>query len=256
MTAKTHGMALIHESASPFGMLQVAWSERTRTVTLYQGGYLQSRSDRYGIAKVDYIHAIYDLIRQGDARDVLILGCGGGTLGTMLTGLGLRVTMVDINPKAFDIAKEFFALSPKITCILDDGMAFLNRTRARFDVIVCDMYLGDEAAPYAGAPMFLQLAARRLKPLGRIFLNVIVYGDADPMADRIAQAAKFVNLNARILDGSGKIGRNAVLAIGAVEKLRRPKLTLIPDGGSANLAKALEAYGFRRPSLQRGIQRT
>jgi len=116
------------------------------------------------------------------------------------------------------------------------------------------MYLGDEAAPYAGAPVFLQLASRRLKPLGRIFLNVIVYGDADPMADRIAQAAKFVNLNARILDGSGKVGRNAVLAIGAVEKLRRPKLTLIPDGGAAGLAQALDAYGFRRASMQRGIQ--
>ena len=136
MNAKTHGMALIHECASPFGKLQVAWSERTKTLTLYQGGYLQSRSDRYGIAKVDYIHAIYELIRQGEARDVLILGCGGGTLGTMLTGLGLRVTMVDFNPKAFDIAREYFALPAKTTCIVDDGMAFLNRTRARFDVIV------------------------------------------------------------------------------------------------------------------------
>jgi len=68
MNAKTHGMALIHECASPFGKLQVAWSERTKTLTLYQGGYLQSRSDRYGIAKVDYIHAIYELIRQGEAR--------------------------------------------------------------------------------------------------------------------------------------------------------------------------------------------
>jgi hypothetical protein len=58
----------------------------------------------------------------------------------------------------------------------------------------------------------------------------------------------------RILDGTGYVGRNAVVAIGAVDGLRRPRLRQPPETGRAALDAALDRYKFRRPSKQRAFR--
>jgi spermidine synthase len=260
ITTNRRGMAVLYQGQSPFGELLVTWSARARTVSLYHQDFLQSRADINGIAKVDYIHAIHDMALQGRALapkaapDALLLGCGGGTLGTMLSRDHWRVTMVDINPMAFELARRFFDLAPNIACLVEDGFGFLRRTRAKFDVIVCDMYLGDEVAPYSAAPSFIAQAAKRLRPGGRIFLNVIVYGDRDPAADRLALAAKAVGLTARILDGRGHVGRNAVLCLGDVTHLRKPRLRQPPQTGAGVMEQAIAKYRFRRISRARALK--
>jgi 2-polyprenyl-3-methyl-5-hydroxy-6-metoxy-1,4-benzoquinol methylase len=257
-------MGILHRGPSPFGEMLVTWSARSRTVNLYHAGFLQSRADSNGVSKVDYIHAIHGLAIQGGPRlsplfsrhrgDVLMLGCGGGTIGTMLARDGYRVTVIDVNPIAFELARRFFSLDPSVACLVEDGFGFLKRTRAKFDIIICDMYLGSDVAPYAGAPEFIALAAKRLRTDGRIFMNVIVYGDLDPTADRVAMAAQSTGLKVRILDGTGYVGRNAVVAIGAVDGLRRPRLRQPPETGRTALDAALDRYKFRRPSKQRAFR--
>ena len=46
-----------------------------------------------------YVHAIYALLAQSQAQQILMIGCGGGTLGTMLAAAARQVTIVDINPE-------------------------------------------------------------------------------------------------------------------------------------------------------------
>lgn len=244
-------MIALDSRETPFGTLQVAWSERLRAVTLYHGGFLQSRSDRTGISLADYIHAMYGLAVQRPAGRALILGCGGGNLATMLARSGWSVTLVDIIPATFDLARSYFALAPSITCVHADGFHHLSQSRASHDLIVADMFLGDTAADFAAAPQFLTLARRRLRPGGMILSNIILYGDDDPRADRAALAARHAGLDVRLLDGRGAVGRNAVLAAGAVRGLRRPRLILTPERGGARLALALEALAFRAPSARR-----
>ena len=58
--------------------------DATGKVSYWQSEYHQSAADRTGVSTADYIHAMYFFLMQAGVRDVLMIGCGGGTLATML----------------------------------------------------------------------------------------------------------------------------------------------------------------------------
>ncbi|HYJ35958.1 MAG TPA: hypothetical protein VEV64_07370, partial [Rhizomicrobium sp.] len=79
-------------------------------VSYWQGEYHQSAADRNGVSTADYIHAMYFFLMQAGARDVLMIGCGGGTLATMLVRSQVQVTVVDLHTFSFDVARKYFQL--------------------------------------------------------------------------------------------------------------------------------------------------
>jgi hypothetical protein len=46
-----------------------------------EGGFIQSEIDPGSVSLASYIHAIYGLLYQADSQNILMIGCGGGTLG-------------------------------------------------------------------------------------------------------------------------------------------------------------------------------
>src|SRR6266853_1091829 len=86
---------------SRFGLITILQDERKGSIVYLQAGFFQSEADRNGVSMVSYIHAIYDLLGQADSRKVLMIGCGGGTLATMLCKNGREVTVLDKVPQAF-----------------------------------------------------------------------------------------------------------------------------------------------------------
>src|SRR5256885_2491509 len=90
--------------------------DTTGKVSYWQGEYHQSAADRNGVSSADYIHAMYFFLMQALARDVLMIGCGGGTLATMLHRSGVKVTAVDLHKLSFDIARDYFHLPADIPC--------------------------------------------------------------------------------------------------------------------------------------------
>src|SRR6185312_17535290 len=95
--------------------------ETTGKVSYWQGEYHQSAADRTGVSTADYIHAMHFFLMQAGARDVLMIGCGGGTLATMLSRSGIAVTLVDLHKLSFDIARGWFALPEAVECFVSDG---------------------------------------------------------------------------------------------------------------------------------------
>ena len=96
--------------ASKFGLIKLHFRKRIRTLTYEQKGGWQSRADVNGISLDAHIHAIYGLVLQHAGKSVLMIGCGGGTLGTMLARAGRRVSIVEINPVSIRLAKRYFGL--------------------------------------------------------------------------------------------------------------------------------------------------
>src|ERR1700761_7441667 len=88
--------------------LVIEQNNATGKVSLWQAGDNHSVADARGVSLADYIHAMYGLIRQAKARRVLLIGGGGGTLATMLHRVGIAVTVVDVDPAAFEIARRYF----------------------------------------------------------------------------------------------------------------------------------------------------
>ena len=218
----------------------------TGKVSYWQGEYHQSAADRNGTSTADYIHAMHFFLMQAQVRDVLMIGCGGGTLATMLAQSQVEVTVVDLHRHSFDIARKYFHLPDAVTCQVADGVQYLKSNRRRHDAIVLDAF-GDKGMPAAFMqPAFFRLARARLKPRNSLFLmNVIVEDDDDRTPDILVGAMRAEWGRVRLLDTDGWTDRNAVIAAGAVTKLKKPRVLMAPSPGAAKLERQLDILDFR-----------
>jgi SAM-dependent methyltransferase len=218
----------------------------TGGVSFWQKNDNQSVADRNGISLADYIHAMYGFLRQAKAQRVLMIGCGGGTLATMLHRAGVHVTLIDIDALSFAIAAPYFHLPEEIERHVGDGVRFLRHHRRRYDAIVLDAYVDTKIPRQFLQPSFFRLAKARLRAHGAIFLvNILTANDDDRTPDRIAQLMRQAWRQVRLLDADGWEDRNAVGLAGAVSKLRRPRLLVPPARCARKVASGLKAFEFR-----------
>jgi cyclopropane fatty-acyl-phospholipid synthase-like methyltransferase len=215
-------------------------------VSYWQKEYHQSAADASGVSTADYIHAMYFFLQQAQCRDVLMIGCGGGTLATMLHRSGVRVTVVDIHKMSFDIARGYFHMPDGIDCHVADGIAYLKRYAYRHDAIVLDAFGAGGMPDKFKSPAFFQLARSRLAARGALFLmNVIVDDDDDSTPDDLVRIMRGQWARVRLLDTDGWVDRNAVIAAGAVTGLKKPVVLMPPRPGAPKLARELAILDWR-----------
>src|SRR5256714_10217576 len=134
------------------------------------------------------------------ATNILVLGCGGGNLATLLARLGKELTIVDNNPISFMIAQRYFGLPDGLPLIVSDFRKFILDDDLLYDGIAIDV----------GGPDFhfddefdvetCDAIRARLTPGGRIVMNVLVANDIDPVPDRIAARLAGGRLGTAIID--------------------------------------------------------
>lgn len=239
-------MIAIAKLESEFGDIEVL-EYRARELFFYvQGGCFQSETDRDGISLAPYIHAIYSLLMQAGARDVLMIGCGGGSLGTMLVKANVQVTIVDKNQASFEIARNYFRLPDSIDCHVADGKEFLLGTTHSYDAIVLDAYDGGSIPLHLRTRGFFRLVQSRLDQFrGRLIANVHALHDLDCAPDQYATFAKSAFNDVRLLDAQGVVGRNALIVAGNVRNLRKPTLLMPPLLDRDEIAVGLGRMAFR-----------
>ena len=145
--------------ASKYGVIKLRFRKRSRTLTYEQKGGYQSTADCNGVSVDAHIHALYGLTLQRPGKSVLMIGCGGGTLGTMLARAGRRVSIVEIDPVSFTMAKRYFGLPRNVACHVGDGLAFMQRTRRRYDVLIIDAFSGENIPAHMKGAAFFKAAA-------------------------------------------------------------------------------------------------
>lgn len=233
--------------SSVFGEITVFKNSSDGTVLYAHGDCFQSEADANGVSLAPYIHALHDLILQAGARRVLMIGCGGGTLATLLMRSAIDVTVVDIDGSAFDVARRYFALPSDLACHVGDGAAFLQRSDDVYDAIVLDAYEGDRIPAHFCAAPFLALARERLSPARGCFLaNVHVLHDLDTTPDRLAATMGTVWEDVRVLDARGRAKRNAIVMAGAVAALAPPRLIVRPAISADEIAEEIGQLAFRQ----------
>ncbi len=223
----------------------LAQDNRTGGISYWQAQDHQSVADRYGVSLAEYIHALFGLVCQKRPRHVLMIGCAGGTLATMLCRAGIRVTLVDIDPLSFQIARRYFHMPEAVECHARDGAAFLRRRTTRYDAIILDAFSDEIIPPHLLTDTFFRLVKARLRRGGIFLVNIVVRDDGDPTPDTIARAMKKAWRGVRLLDADGFENRNAVAIGGAVKGLKRPRLLMKPAHGARALAKSLAQLSFR-----------
>ena len=230
---------------SKFGVITLRYRKKSRTLTYEQKGGNQTAVDRYGVSLDAYIHALFGLVTQSAAKKVLMIGCGGGALGTMLARSGRHVTIVDIDKVPFALAKRYFGLPAAVTCHVGDGLTFLQNTRRRYDVLIVDAFIGEDMPAHMKGETFYTAARRCLRDDGIAFVNVCLNRKSDPAADGISQRFHAAGWSVRLLDEPGG-ERNAIVMAGAVKSLRRPQMLMPPATDEKQARRRLKAMRFRR----------
>jgi spermidine synthase len=203
-------MRLLGRYQGRCGQIEVVEFQKDGSRLYFEEGVHQSKAAPDGESQYTYVKLMDTLLAQ--AANVLVLGCGGGTLGTMLFRQGKRVTIVDHNPISFVIARQFFALPAGVSCVVSDFRDFLFQSTTEFDGIAIDVggpgfSFGDEF----DMPTCRAVRAA-LVPNGRIVMNMLADHDFDPVPDRIARRLSGGTLRAQIFDEPGIPSRNAVIA--------------------------------------------
>jgi protein-L-isoaspartate O-methyltransferase len=217
----------------------------TGGISFWERSDNQSAADRHGVSLADYIHAMYGFIRQAKCRHVLMIGCGGGTLATMLRRVRIKVTIADIDGRNFEIARSYFHMPQDVECHVADGKAFLRRDPRRYDAIVLDAYSDNAMPRHFVKHAFFELMKLRLRPRGIVVANILAANDDDRGPDRIARLMKQTWKQVRLLDADGWDNRNVVALAGAIRELKPPRLVMRPQRCAKKIAADLKGMDFR-----------
>lgn len=164
----------IFEETTPYSNFQVVQREDGRSLIINRSS--ASFMDTDTRAGWPYIETIKRAIFSGEqkSRRVLVLGAGGFSL-TAAGSNGAEVTYVDVDARMKDVAEEKF-LKQEVNgqFVIEDARSFLLTREQTWDTIVVDLYTNASTIPMHTATYeFAQLVNSRLKPEGRVILNIV-----------------------------------------------------------------------------------
>src|SRR6266446_2662947 len=177
-------------------------------------------------------------IRQSQATP------GGGNLATRLARLGKELTIVDNNPISFVIAQRYFGLPDGLPLVVSDFRKFILDDDLLYDGIAVDVGGPDFCFDDEFDVETCDAIRARLRPGGRIVMNVLVANDIDPVPDRIAARLAGDRLGTWIIDEQGVQDRNAIIACVPEKQLNaRPALAEV-------MQNSLERWSIRQGRLR------
>jgi spermidine synthase len=238
-------MIQVETVPSAYGTITIARNPSSGTLVYDVNGQRQGAMDKSGVSLAYYIHAFYGLLTQAKARNILMIGAAGCTLGTMLARAKCQVTIVDINPVSFDLARRHFSLPHSVTCHTAEGAHFLRSDSHSYDAIVLDAFHGPHTPSHLQTPEFFALVRGRLAPGGTVFANILIKHFFDNGPDRVARSMKRVWNGVRVLETVGPPDRNAIVMAGDVAQLREPQLLVRPQTNPQVIADELGRMKFR-----------
>ncbi len=227
------------------GAVRLSYDKKTGALVYWLRGGNQTAIDASGRSLDTYIHALYGLLAQRKPGRALMIGCGGGVLGRMLTRDGWDVTIVDIDPRSFQLARKHFGLQKAVDCRVADGLAFLQKSRRAYDALIVDAFIGEKIPAHLTTDAFCAAARKRLSKNGLLLMNVCLDSRKDLTADDMAYRFKSGGWSVRLLDQRGG-PRNALVLAGDAKKLRAPALIHPPAIERPRVRRELKGMRFRR----------
>lgn len=123
-------------------------------------------------------------------KNILIFGVGGGGLFHILNRRfrNAKLIGVDIDDSIINIAKNYFGLDgiPSLTLIRQDARSF--RSYTLYDLVIVDLYIGNDVPEFVTKKTFLLRMYRMLAPNGQMVLNY--YNEFN----KVQNAAKIASL--------------------------------------------------------------
>lgn len=141
---------IIYQNDGVFSSVMVVDDYQTRYLLVNY--IIQSFVDFKNDKTLDYANVIDSVFiaHQWKNKKILILGLGGGIIANKLSKYSSEITGVEIDPRIIDCAKKYFNLNlnKKVKTICDDAQWFLKKDTAHYDVIIMDLFNGEEPPSY------------------------------------------------------------------------------------------------------------
>jgi spermidine synthase len=167
---------ILYHSQGYYGEVRIVDLEDRRYLLV--DGTIQSGIEKVGRRSVFRVHrAMAELLAgafpPGREGRGLVIGLAGGVLPGMLSRAGLRLDVVEIDPRMLALAIRYFDYRPGSgRIVVADGRVFLRGTQEKYDAIVLDAFLADTVPFHLLTRESFVLVARRLRQEGVFLLNI------------------------------------------------------------------------------------
>lgn len=134
-----------------------------------------------------------DLSHRGSA---LVLGLGGGDLAKILDKLrpDWTTVFVELVPEVVKVAEEYFGVgtTSKRNIVVSDAQIYIVTNRKRHDLVIVDLYNGDDVPKFVSSGKFMREVVRALKPGGKAIFNYASHSFGVNDFDRFERKLKSV----------------------------------------------------------------
>lgn len=148
-------------------VIQVEEKDGLRLLTI--DGKVQA-AVRPGAAAPDPVVPLLRAMRP-KARRVLVVGLGSGRTAGDLAAAGLEVEAVELEPAVVDMARAHFGYRGNAS--VGDGLAHIDASRARWDVILIDALTSDAPPAHLVDAPALETIAAHLEPDGVVAIRLL-----------------------------------------------------------------------------------
>lgn len=114
-------------------------------------------------------------------KTALILGLGGGTVAWQLREIykDVEITGVEIDPIMVELGKKYLKWDEETKVLIGDAVdevKKLTKAKKKFDLILIDMYVGEEVPEKISSEKFVKEVKTLVKERGFIVFNRTYYG--------------------------------------------------------------------------------
>lgn len=122
-------------------------------------------------------------------NQILILGVGGGSvIKTLVDEIKFKgsITGVEIDPEIINIANTYFKLDEikNLTIVIDDAFEFVLKTKAKYDLIVVDIFQDTTMPNFLFETFFTNRVCSLLKSRGFILFNTMLLNDIQNLRNK------------------------------------------------------------------------
>jgi spermidine synthase len=129
--------------------------------------------------KEDSLHSMFpyipilvnESVHQQKSGKALLLGLGGGCVANELINKNFEVDAVELDERVQIAAKDYFDLNSKTKVYIDDARRFINGCNKKYDLIIFDVFKGEENPAHIITLESLAEIKKILKPNGLIAIN-------------------------------------------------------------------------------------
>lgn len=162
---------LLYEARTQLGS-RIVVSMRRGKLRLTMNGHPQSSAEYVSDWKAVF-KKVFRVVPH--PAKLLLLGLGGGDIIKIVHRQKptVKITAVEWEKEVANVAKKYFGITVSTTLkvVVADAKAYMARNKSTYDIVVVDLYSGDQVPHFVESDAFLQRIVKAMHPGGCVVFN-------------------------------------------------------------------------------------